>query len=170
VDYAAQTYTLAQAIDERNAQAFALTTTGHGLAGLERWDTAADTYHKSCDLYRAIGRPDLAAEPLAGLARLALAQEDTAQAMAYVEPILLQIESRHVEGAEEPLRIDLTCYQVLRAANDPRADAVLERAHIRLQEQAAKISDEAMQNSFLHNVPYHREIVAAWTEVVGEDH
>jgi hypothetical protein len=42
----------------------------------------------------------------------------------------------------------------------------LERAHARLQEQAAKIADEAMRRSFLQNVPYHREIVAVWIEIV----
>jgi hypothetical protein len=59
---------------------------------------------------------------------------------------------------------------VLHAANDPRARDVLERAHAKLQEQATKITDEAMRRSFLENVPYHREIVAAWSEVIGTDH
>ena len=48
------------------------------------------------------------------------------------------------------------------AVNDPRADAVLERTHTRLQQQSAKITDDAMWRSFLANVPYHREIMAAW--------
>jgi adenylate cyclase len=73
------------------------------------------------------------------------------------------------ESQEEILRVDLTCYQVLHAANDPRADAVLERAHAQLQEQATKITDEAMRRSFLENVPYHREIVAAWAAMHGVD-
>ena len=74
----------------------------------------------------------------------------------------LAVENR--EYYEEPLRIDLTCYQVLRAANDPRAAHVLATAHATLQAQAAKITDMAMRRSFLENVPYHREIVAAWAE------
>ena len=45
---------------------------------------------------------------------------------------------------------------------------MLEAAYSRLQEQATKITDEAMRRSFLHNVPYHREIVAAWAEAHGE--
>jgi hypothetical protein len=51
---------------------------------------------------------------------------------------------------------------VLAAAGDERAASVLETAHATLQEQAAKIPDETMRRSFLENVPYHREIVAAW--------
>jgi hypothetical protein len=134
------------------------------LSSAQGWEAAADAYRQSCDLYLAIGRPDTAAEPLAGLARIALAQGNTTQALAHVEPILVQVESSHLQGAEEPLRVDLTCCEVLRAANDPRADAVLERTHARLQEQAAKMVDAEMRRAFLHNVPYHREIVTAWEQ------
>jgi hypothetical protein len=37
----------------------------------------------------------------------------------------------------------------------------------RLQQQAAKILDAALQRSFLENVPHHRELVAAWTVAQG---
>jgi hypothetical protein len=31
-----------------------------------------------------------------------------------------------------------------------------------LQERAAKIEDQDLRRSYLENVPFHREIVAAW--------
>jgi hypothetical protein len=164
LDYAAQTDVLAQAIGAHPQRALALTSAGHGLAGLRHWEAAADAYRQSCDLFHAFGRSDAAAEPVAGLARIELAQGNTAQALAQVEPLLVQIESLCVLSAEEPLRIDLTCCQVLRARNDPRADATLERTHTRLQEQAAKIVDAEMRRVFLEHVPSHREIVATWKE------
>jgi hypothetical protein len=51
---------------------------------------------------------------------------------------------------------------VLAAADDPRAVEVLAEAYATLQERAARITDEALRRSYLENVPYHREILAAW--------
>jgi len=167
LETAAQAQALAQATGDRVTEAIAHMLTGHGLAGLGRTDAAAAAYRVSFDLFNAAGRSDIAVEPLAGLARLMLRRGDIAEALAQVEPILARLHSGDVEPSEEILRVDLTCYQVLRAANDPRARAVLERAYTQLQEQAAKITDAAMRRSFLENVPYHRELVTAWREQVG---
>ena len=62
-------------------------------------------------------------------------------------------------GSTMPLRIYLTCYQVLQANDDPRADRVLITAYDLLQERAAKIDDELLRRSYLENVAAHREIV-----------
>jgi hypothetical protein len=72
-----------------------------------------------------------------------------------------------IENAEEPLRVELTCYQVLHAADDARAAAVLEAAYCRLQERAGKIADAETRRMFLENVPFHRELLAAWREQHG---
>jgi hypothetical protein len=66
------------------------------------------------------------------------------------------------DGTEEPLLLPLTCWQVLHAAADPRAAAVLAAAHAELQAQAARITDAQARRGFLQQVPHHREIVAAW--------
>jgi class 3 adenylate cyclase len=87
------------------------------------------------------------------------------EALAHVEDILAYLSGGGtLDGAEEPLWMLLTCYRVLQAQSDERAAGVLETAQATLQERAAKTSDEAMRRSFLENVPYHREIAAAWAE------
>jgi len=58
----------------------------------------------------------------------------------------------------------LTCYRVLHANADARAQDVLGTAYAILQERAANIKDEGMCRSYLENVPYHREIVDLWEE------
>ena len=63
----------------------------------------------------------------------------------------------------------LTCYHVLRANQDARAEVVLREAHDLLQESAAKIGDEEMRRSFLENVAAHHEIVLAWKEQEAQD-
>jgi hypothetical protein len=48
------------------------------------------------------------------------------------------------------------------AAGDPRAADLLDRAHIELQEWAARCPGEATRRAFLENVPWHGEIVREW--------
>jgi hypothetical protein len=103
-------------------------------------------------------------ESLAGLARVSLAQGNQAQAQAYVEEILSHLESYTLAGIYEPFRVRLTCYRVLRANQDPRAEAVLNTAYHLLQEQAAKIADEELRRSFLENVAAHREILSEFAK------
>jgi hypothetical protein len=127
-------------------------------------DAAVDAYDGAISIFVRLDRVARVSEAIAGLAAVALARGDLTQALAHAEAILAYLAhgSLTPENTEEPLRVELICYEVLRAANDPRAHTVLERAHARLQEQAAKITDLMMRRSFLENVPYHREIAAAW--------
>ena len=69
-----------------------------------------------------------------------------------------------LHGTWEPLRIYLTCYHVLRAHEDSRADEVLGNAYYLLQERTAKIDDPDLRRSYLENVSYHREIVAEYAK------
>jgi hypothetical protein len=101
-------------------------------------------------------------ETLAGLARVALAQDDLSQAQAHVQEILNHLEEGTLDGTYEPFRVYLTCYRVLETDGDPRAGEILATAYDLLQERAAKIKDEAMRCSFLENVPAHRELVEVW--------
>jgi hypothetical protein len=99
-------------------------------------------------------------EPLAGLARVCLAQGDLTQAQAHVEEILSYLESHGLDDAEEPFRVYLTCYRFLDANQDPRAQETLSTAYNLLQEQASRIEDEEMRRLLLENVPAHREILS----------
>jgi hypothetical protein len=75
---------------------------------------------------------------------------DLASAMAELEPVLA-----HLAGAEAadtltgslPLR--WSCAQVLAAAGDPRADAELACVRALLDDQAARIDDDARRERFL---------------------
>ena len=153
-----QALVITQEVGDRRMEGYAWTTLGHALAGLERLAEASDAYQQALALRRELGQHNLAMESLAGLARVSLAQGNMAQAQ--VEEILSHLETKTLDGTEEPFRVYLTCYRVLRVNQDPRAEAILNTAHHLLQEQAAKISDEELRRSFLENVPAHREIVS----------
>ena len=56
------------------------------------------------------------------------------------------------------MRAYLICCQVLQAARDPRAEAVLNQAQALLLERAIRISDESTRARFLNDVPWNREL------------
>ena len=72
---------------------------------------------------------------------------------------------------EDPLWVYLTWHQVLAAVDDSVAHEPLKRAYNILQAKASDIEEIETRQSFLENVPYNREIVAAyerWAEVGGQ--
>jgi hypothetical protein len=73
-------------------------------------------------------------------------------------------------GAVEPLHILLICRDTLQALADERAVDVLERSYRLLQDQAARLTDEALKQSFLQYVPTHARITAAWIATSRSSH
>jgi hypothetical protein len=69
-----------------------------------------------------------------------------------------------LDEVDLPRLVELTCHKVLAAAGDYRANAVLMHAHNLLLTQAADIPDVTLRQSFLDNIPEHREIMKAWAE------
>ena len=163
--YANKALEVAVACGQRDLVAYARLVGGHAELALGRFKFAADAYSQSRDLLLELQmRRQQVLDPVAGLARVALARGDVPAALEQVELILAHMaEGGNFDGTEEPLRLPLTCYQVLHAACDPRTDAVLASAHAELTKRAEFITDLSARNSFLHNVPHNRELIAAWS-------
>jgi hypothetical protein len=79
-----------------------------------------------------------------------------------VEEVLDYLAKGPIEGVDEPIRICLTCYQVLQSCGDGRAGDVLQQAYDRLMVIASKIFDPAIRATFLGRVPTHRELTQLW--------
>jgi tetratricopeptide (TPR) repeat protein len=103
-------------------------------------------------------------ECLTGLARVCLAQGDREEALAWVEELWGHLESPNLDFVPEPFQVYFTCYRVLRAVKDPRAEEVLGAAHSLLQERAARIEEEEMRRTFLE-VPFHRQIAEEYADL-----
>lgn len=101
-----------------------LTYLGHALVELDQLDEAADACQEAMALRRELDQPKLAIESLAGLAA-----GEVERAGAHVETVLAHLQAHKLDGAEEALRVYLSAYPVLRAAQDPRAEAGLDRRH-----------------------------------------
>jgi predicted ATPase/class 3 adenylate cyclase len=158
-----QALQLSQSIGDRTGQAWALTYLGHCQYAQGEMEAAQQAYTEALSIRQELAQPELACEPLAGLARVALQRGDLPAARQHIDTILTHLErGGSLEGADQPLRVDLTCYRVLQQAGDPRASRLLETAYHILQERAAKIADEPTRQAFLNNIEYHREIQAAY--------
>jgi predicted ATPase/class 3 adenylate cyclase len=169
-EHCQQALTIQREIGDRRGQGYSLTYLGHALAGLGELEAAAQAYDEALQLRRELGQYSLLIDDLAGLARIAMAQGRSEQALERVEDILAWIETYGSEGIEYPCQVYLTCYRVLTWAADgdaptmARARAILSQAHAALMKQATAISDEALRSKFLENVKTNREIVALWKE------
>ncbi|MBN1485819.1 MAG: tetratricopeptide repeat protein [Chloroflexia bacterium] len=166
LEYAKQALAIVQDIGDRSSEGYTLTFLGQAQLGLGRLDEAAKLYQQSLDLRRELGEHHLATESLAGLAQVRLAQGDLERARCHTEEILHYLDGASLQGTEQTVRICLACYQVLRASSDSRAPEILHAAYRLLQEQAARIDDEELRCSFLHNVAAHRAILEAFDGVV----
>ncbi len=125
---------------------------------------AAQTcYAQALQALRRIGATQLHIEPLARLAGAELALGQIGPAQGHVGEILAYLDDGGCLIADcKPFWTYLTCYQVLVAAGNPRANEILSWAHTQLQEWAARCPDEETRRSFLENVPWHREILREW--------
>jgi tetratricopeptide (TPR) repeat protein len=166
-EYGEQALQIVRESGDRRTQGYALTALGHALTGQGDWAGSLAAYQEALAIRRELGESSLVMETLAGLARVQLARGDAAAAWGPAQEIAAYLEAGGtVDGADEPLRIHLSCWQALAAHGDPRGAGILATAHRLLQERAAQLADENSRRSFLEQVPYHREVVEA-VENVG---
>lgn len=125
---------------------------------MHQWADAMASYQTALACYTQLGNAVLAVEAQAGLAQIALAQGDLAQAQQWVERLLPILAEQPRAGFTTPFATYLITYRVLGAHQDARAAALLEVAYTLLQGYAASIHDEPWRKSFLENVPVHRQI------------
>jgi tetratricopeptide (TPR) repeat protein len=162
IGWSTQAMQLAEQTQDRDLQATLHCVRAHAHVEVGELDEAAACYQASLALFRDLGRSTMPPEPIAGLARVALAKGDLESAMARVAEIVAHFDGGgSIDGTEDPLWIHLTCHDVLAAANSPRAVEFLTIAHTLLSERASLLGD-AERTSFLANVPTNRAVVAAW--------
>lgn len=170
IKYAEAGIAIKHEVQQIEAEAEGLLWLGHAWSGLGQPEEAFAAYEKSLKVRRDLGQTHFVMGVLAGMARTALAQNDLQSADSYVVEILSYLEAGgSLEGTWEPLRIYFTCYQVLQSLQDTRAGQLLETAYQLLLEHASKIPDTEARRMFLENVPWNREIVAAYREITPRD-
>jgi predicted ATPase/class 3 adenylate cyclase len=163
----------AVAVQARDQEIAALCRIGEAELALGRNGVAAEAFSSARAIATALGSP-YRHDAAAGLARVALADGETAAALQAIEE-LLQLDAQAgagddvLEGVEFPRSVEWTCHRVLARARDRRSAQWLARAHRALEAQAATIDDAALRAKFLRDIPVHREIAAAWADRKVDD-
>lgn len=154
---------------------YALSHQGHTWLSLDNAAAAGDAYTQALALRQQLGEASLAVDDLAGLAEVALATGARGVARTHVEQVLAAMAQNGVTGIEFPVRAYLTCYRVLSDTTRQgdlvdleRAQQVLAQGYRHVEEEAARIPDEALRARFLRDVPGNRELIDAWTRLTRE--
>ncbi len=154
---------LARAIGHREGEGFLLNCLGRAQLGLGKLSDARETFEQALAVWQTLEPSPYSLQAYAGLAELAMRQNDSERARASCDAIF-EFLRQNTQRAGDPsaLAALLTCYHAQRAVNDPAAFATLERAYRDLQARADKISNAEMKRSFLGNVPANAQIVEEW--------
>ncbi len=156
---------IAEATKARVGEVKAMLRLGDAELSLGRLGAAVQAYTRARARALEIDSPRQF-DACAGLARVALAEGNVSAALAAVQPVLdhVAIGGELKLLTDAPTWIELTCHQVLACAGDPHATQWLARAHAALMTEADAISDASLRKGYLHNVPFHREVVVAWSK------
>ena len=168
--YADQALQIAQAINDPQAEAAAFFVLGCISLDAGALDEAEAAYRQVLEMRRTLNQPHLTLDPLAGLGRVALQSGRMEEALALADQVWSSLAEEWPEASLDPLDLYLTVYQIMDAAGDPRAEAVIRAGYQALQKRAETIADKTMRRSFLEKVAVSREIVnLAQNELAFQD-
>lgn len=160
-DLAEQATREQRAIGHRDAVAESLMWLGFAHLGVGATEEAQAAFDEALQIRQELGQTALAVEARAGMARTALTAGDLDTALARVREITDHMtQGGSLAGTWEPLRILLTCAQVLSAAGEETGPQLLAQAHELLLSESERITNPDDRRTFLEQVPWHREIVA----------
>ena len=72
-----------------------------------------------------------------------------------------------LDGTEDPVRIRWSCFEVLRALDDPRADAWLADSWALIEERSAQLKEPGKRAAYLCSTLHHDALKTAWLQRVS---
>jgi tetratricopeptide (TPR) repeat protein len=163
--YGREVIRMAQANNEHSREGDGWLFLGHAHLGLREYAAALAAYQASLGIWHELGMANRALESQAGIAQVYHQQGQAAQALAVVHAIHSNLSPQTITGMDEPFRVYHTCYQVLAASGDARAQTVLHEAATLLHARAATIDETRLRYSYLTYVAPHRALLAAWQQL-----
>lgn len=148
---------LALALGDRRYAAYAAHRLGNVLAAQQRWDEAVARYQEALAIRHTLGQHALVLESQAALAWIAWQRGDLTTARQTVTSILPALDTPPT-GVDAPLRLVLTCYEVLAAVNDSQAQTILRQGYALLHARAERIADASVRDAYLQ-IAAHRALL-----------
>jgi tetratricopeptide (TPR) repeat protein len=169
-----QAVTIQKSINNFRGMSFTLTHLGYSLIQLDEYQLARDILQEALLICRELRASGLAIDTTAGLALVALAMGNQKESQRLADEILSWIDENGTDGIEFPVQVYLICYRILRKISKENkslmkiADSALKAGQTLLQDRANRIQDETLRRHFLENVPYNRDLLAAWKSTHSE--
>jgi predicted ATPase/class 3 adenylate cyclase len=161
--HAREALAIGRAVQSPEYEARAEWAIGHAELAQGRYATARSAFERAQVVASAAGLEASQLDAAAGLVRVALLEGDVPSAQQIAQPLLAHLASAgHFEGIDGPRLAHLVCCEVLARTGDARAEDALEQLHTLLQARAVRITEGALRDGFLGNIPEHRHIVAMW--------
>lgn len=161
--YCQEALEISRTIADRENEAYALSGIGLTYENLGRLAEAISNYEAALTIQSKIGATSLAIFDRAGLARIALAQQNIETAREHILVVADWINSGNAQKFWDPWIIYQSAYEVLTAVGEiDTARTILTEAHTVLQQRAEQISNPDLRHCFLEKVSINRDIEAAW--------
>ncbi len=158
--------TIQREIEDVYSLGYTLNHLGLAWLGLGELERAEAAFSEALHMRRRLEQDAAALDDLAGLARVALARGEIAEAQNHVAEILTYLEAQSVEGVEFPVLVYLTCARVSRAVGEEaQAEIVLAEGRRLLETRAAAIQDTALRAQFVERAPFNRELAVFCAEM-----
>ena len=162
--YAKQCLTLSLEMKNKRLEGFAHQTLGRVQKANKNFQEATDHFWEAVAIWHEIDQSALLLEAEAGLADVALEEDNIDEAAALIKSVMQKLNGiESLNGTENPFEIYLICHHVLSATNDNRAETLLQEAHEALIERADAILDETSRNMFLEKVMSNSKIIELFT-------
>lgn len=159
---------LALDMKSKRLEGYAHNSLGKIFHAQQQVKEAVEHYWNALSIWHELDLVALKLEAEAGLAAVALSTGELESAQWHVESILNSLsDDSNLDGTHSPLEIFWSCYQVLLAAGDSRANQVLEEAHHFLNDRAHKISDACGRTNYLEKVVVHSQIMSEYGQKVA---
>ncbi len=130
---------------------------GRAQAGLGEDVAAAESFTEALARDLAFAHSTRVAADAVDLAAIRHAQGDAAGAIRLVAPYVALLLGGALTGMDEPIRTLRSAAETLKAAGDPRAEQLVERAASELTRRAELVRPER-RDSFLRGIPAHHEL------------
>jgi class 3 adenylate cyclase/predicted ATPase len=165
LEYCHQALVISYDINDRENEAYALSGMGLNYEQQGQLDLARANYQAALAIHQDIGATTLAIFDQAGLARIALDQNNLSAARDYITPVANWVLGGNAQKFWDPWTIYQSSFRALTALGEAEtAHTILKEAHTLLHERAGKISDEYLRDCFLNKVAVNREIEQAWQQ------
>jgi class 3 adenylate cyclase/tetratricopeptide (TPR) repeat protein len=132
------------------------------------FSAAIEEYSAALDIYKDTGLEGYLVDTKAGLARCKQSLGFQQEALEHTREVWAYLQENGSISLDFPILAYQTCASVFKAVGEDEQSAIaIEEGWNEMMSRADNISDASWRESFIENVPEHRELSALWNRQAG---